>query len=384
MCNFAKQKASTWTDHDGLRRAFLRDTLDAIASRSSPSSKRVSTVYFGGGTPSLAPIGLLSDIIELLSAKAGLQPDSEMTMEGTPTSFTEQHLRDLKAIGVNRISLGIQSLHSESLALLNRDHTTRDSLEAVVRIRNVFNGPFDKLSVDLINGRPEQSVGDWKNELTTVLSLVSPEGFSAYQLTVEKGTPLARKVDSGRIVMPTPGDIEEFYFATVDAATAAGYKQIEVSTFVKEGETGCQHNIGYWEGRDFAGIGPGAHGRFVAEGKRYRTISIPDARAWVDQATGEKGHGIRKVVEVTPGQSRDEIVAMSLRTLAGLPESRLTSFVGRPLSFEQALDMQHVAKLCDTGFLDMAASPGERTLRLTAKGLAVSDIILPDILPVHN
>lgn len=384
MCNFVKRTSTSWTDHAALNSAFVKDTGHAIESRTGyGQSTRVSTVYFGGGTPSLAPASLLSDIIAQLGTLASLDADAEITVEGTPKSFTEEHLRALKAIGVNRISLGVQSLREHALLLFNRDHSVKDSLDAVQRIRKVFNGPRDVLSMDLIYGRPGQTVSDWTSELDVALSLIGPDQFSAYQLTVEAGTPLARKIESGRVKMPGHEELEQFYFATLDAAGRAGFGQIEVSTFVRLGAQGCKHNLGYWEGRDFVGIGPGAHGRFVGNsGQRNRTLSVPDVRAWVDQVLGPTGHGIKKNVRVDVASAIDEIVVMSLRTLRGLPEGRLGWFVGRPLQFGQALDMPRVIQLCDEGFMELTADSArsERVLKLTSKGLAVSDILVPDIL----
>ncbi|KAI9031265.1 coproporphyrinogen III oxidase [Hyaloraphidium curvatum] len=377
MCAFVKQRASTLHDHAGLHSALLADASHALRFRTS--SRRVATVYMGGGTPALAPASLVAGLLDTVARDAEPLPGLEVTVEGTPASFTPAKLADLRAAGATRISLGVQSLDASALRLLGREHTPQEAVDAARRARAAFPQPY-RLSVDLIYGRPGQTVASWREELRRAAEACEPDQISAYQLTVEPGTPFARDVAAGRVRMPSPELQEDLYFATVAELASLGFEQAEVSTFVRCGISPCEHNVGYWTGRDHVGIGPGAHGRFVdAAGRRWRTRSAADAASWTDMVRRD-GHGVARTVAVDAEGSRDEAVVMGLRMLRGLAEGGLRRFMRSDLAFEDCLDMDKVAELCDAGLMQLADEGGDRVLRLTPKGLPLSDSIVPDIL----
>ena len=247
-CAFASS-VPTKIDEDMLLKGYLRD-LDKFLS-----SRPISTIFFGGGTPSLMTPTFLEKIITHIREKTTILPDAEITMEANPDAIDLPKMKAFAALGVNRLSLGVQSLKDSELAFLGRRHTVRTALQRIDEARKVFNN----INIDLIYARPDQNLYDWENELRSALSLGLPH-YSLYQLSIEKHTPF-----SVRGIQPAPENIAAGLYRLSDRIMGyKGYVGYEVSNYAKPGFE-CRHNLAYWHGLDYIGIGPAAHGRIGME-----------------------------------------------------------------------------------------------------------------------
>ncbi|KAJ3010534.1 hypothetical protein HKX48_007361 [Thoreauomyces humboldtii] len=216
---------------------------------------------------------MVSKILTSLRDTCHVPDDVEVTLEGNPTSIETSRLRAFRAAGINRLSLGIQALNDTDLRFFGRDHTTANARRAIQVALDVFDR---RVSLDMIWGRPNQTVTAWEQELRDIASYGASH-LSLYQLTVERGTPLFRAVGDGHVRVPMDDAAAEMYEATVETAARVGYDQYEVSSFAKDGErrNRSRHNQSYWKGVDYIGIGPGAHGRlYDSGGTRLRTFRV--------------------------------------------------------------------------------------------------------------
>ncbi|KAJ3299139.1 radical S-adenosyl methionine domain-containing protein 1 [Borealophlyctis nickersoniae] len=342
----------------------------------------VQSVYFGGGTPSLAKPELVSSILEIVSKHCALSPDAEITLEGNPTSITSSTLRAFYSSGINRVSLGIQSLRDADLRTLGRDHSTSDAIRAIETAQEIVGN----VSLDFIWGRVGQSVEDWEAELRQACAFRTPH-MSLYQLTFERGTPLFTALLRNAVARPHDDTLADMYERTIAVAEESGYAQYEVSSFVlKEGGRKSRHNSGYWEGVDYIGIGPGAHGRlWGGDGaSRYRTYRILHPETWMRQCE-VLGHGMRRLVRIEPQESKEEAVLLGLRTFAGISADAFKRASGGQELWE-FLDMTSVRQMVSAGFLqwipnnDPARNAGPDGIQPTRRGLAVIDRVVGEII----
>ncbi|MEX2618466.1 MAG: radical SAM family heme chaperone HemW [Alphaproteobacteria bacterium] len=340
-------------------RTALLTELDSTA-RELPG-RTITSIFFGGGTPSLMNPATVAALLDRAAKHWVLAPDAEITLEANPTSVEQARLADIRAAGVNRVSLGVQALDDRALKFLGRGHSAAEALAAVESAARLF----DRFSFDLIYGRPEQTTAGWSQELRRALTW-SADHLSVYQLTLETGTPFHDLWRQGRLTPLEEEPAAALYEVTQDILEAAGMPAYEVSNHARPGGE-SRHNLTYWRYGDYAGIGPGAHGRLTLDGQRTGTQRVRSPDAWLRQVD-EKGEGMESRERLDPGTQLDEAVLMGLRLAEGIPESRLRGITGR--GFDDSLNPARLAALTEGGFLVrhdgwLRATPAGRT-RLNA------------------
>ena len=317
----------------------------------------VSTVFLGGGTPTLLNPSDLGSILRAIDDEFGLAPDAEVTTESNPDSVDLAALESLRAQGFNRISFGMQSAVPHVLAVLDRTHDPR-RVPAVVEWARAAG--FEQLSLDLIYGTPGESLADWEASVEAALAC-APDHVSAYSLIVEEGTALARRVKRGELPMPDEDDLADKYVLADDRLTAAGLGWYEVSNWAKDDASRCRHNLLYWTGGDWWGVGPGAHSH--VGGVRWWNVKHP--AAYAERLAG--GRSPAHAREVLDDESRRvERVLLELRLREGLPTDAL-----------DASGLAAVPGLVEGGLL----TEGAGRLVPTRTGRLLADAIVRDLLP---
>lgn len=259
--------------------------------KGAPSDLTLHTIYFGGGTPSLLSPTQIESILGSIEASYRVEAEAEITVEANPGTISAECLRDLRAMGVNRISLGVQSANGEELRLLERTHSFLEVIQAVTAARRAG---FGNLSVDLIYGLPEQDLATWQSSVRRILAL-EPDHISAYALTLEHGTPFERWTKRGLMAVPDPDGAADMYEWISGELPAAAYEQYEISNWARESKA-CRHNLQYWRGMPYLGFGAGAHG--YAGGFRYSNVL--SIRAYIDRMRDEVMRGVTSAEESGP------------------------------------------------------------------------------------
>jgi oxygen-independent coproporphyrinogen-3 oxidase len=337
-----------------LLRAIVAD-LTAQAQQLGP--RRLGSIFFGGGTPSLMDPDWAGAVIA--AARGLFKPagDLEVTLEANPTDAESGRFAAFAAAGVGRLSLGVQSLDDAALAFLGRNHDGA----AARRAAEVARRAFRRLSIDLIYALPGQSPSAWRAALSEALAL-GPEHVSAYQLTLEPGTAFDRAVQRGRWAPPEADAAGALYETTDAVLGAAGFEAYEVSNHARGAAARSRHNLIYWRGGDYLGVGPGAHGRLTAEGgARWSTLTparIADYVAHVETT----GCGVAERERLSPSEAAQERLLMGLRTVEGVALADLAAL---------ALDPAAIAQLAEGGLLQTEG----RRLTATRRGRAVLDRI---------
>ncbi len=325
----------------------------------------LASVFFGGGTPSLMPPELVADLLAEATALFPPLPDLEVTLEANPTSVERARLAGFRAAGVNRVSLGIQALDDASLAGLGRQHSARDAIAALEHARAVF----PRLSFDLIYARPAQTEAAWRAELRQALALAA-DHLSLYQLTVEPGTAFAAAHARGALALPDPEAAFALYEATGEEAARFGLLPYEVSNYARPGAE-SRHNLAYWRYADYAGIGPGAHGRVTTgDGRLEATQRHRSPERWAD-AVERDGHGTLERVAVASEARAREMLLMGLRLAEGIDAARFARRTGRTL--EAATDPAILEAAIDEDYLVR----DHTRLVATARGRLLLDALLP-------
>ncbi len=345
-------------------RALLRE-LEFEASRTGP--RRLASIFFGGGTPSLMPPELVGLLIERATSRFEPVDDIEITLEANPTSVEAGRLRGFRDAGVGRCSLGVQALDDEALARLGRQHSAADAIAGLELARTVF----PRLSFDLIYARPGQDEAAWRAELQRALALAA-DHLSLYQLTIEPGTRYEALARRGEIVLPDDETAHALYEATGEEAARHGLLPYEVSNYARPGAE-SRHNLAYWTYRDYAGIGPGAHGRVGRDGALWAVRRHRSPERWLD-AVERDGHGIEQEDAITARDRAREMLLMGLRLSAGVDAQRFKERVGFPL--EDALDEDILAASVAEGYLKFSGA----TLIATEAGRLRLDALLPRLL----
>ncbi|XP_061740642.1 radical S-adenosyl methionine domain-containing protein 1, mitochondrial isoform X2 [Nerophis ophidion] len=311
-CNFNKYIPKDNNNHI-MTQCLLRET-ETLLQLSQVSC--ITSVFFGGGTPSLAHPSTVSALLELVSRRVGLADTTEVTLEVNPTPEGRSKLKDFSQAGVNRFSIGVQSLQQESLKLLGRDHSPKQAVQTIEEARRLCPG---RVSVDVIFGRPNQTLQSWEAELSELLML-SDQHVSLYQLTPERGTLLFKQLQGGEVALPDEHQMAEMYESARRMLQEHGFQQYEVSNFARHNAV-SHHNMNYWKARQYIGVGPGAHGRFVplAEGgvqREARTQTLePDQ--WIREVR-QMGHGTRRRILLGRLELLEEALVMGLRTTEGI------------------------------------------------------------------
>jgi putative oxygen-independent coproporphyrinogen III oxidase len=329
---------ATHIDQALWRAAYARE-LGAI--RAMTGVRRVDTIFFGGGTPSLMAPDTVEHVIQTIKDLWSLADDCEITLEANPTQAESEKFLAFRAAGVNRVSLGVQSLVEKDLKFLGRNHDVHQA-EAAIRLAKDI---FPRVSFDIIYGRPQQTEQDWKEELKHALSF-DPRHISLYQLSIEEGTPFYLHHARGDFTPLPNSQVEHLYDVTNILMAEYGYDSYEVSSFCQTGEE-SRHNLIYWRYHDYAGVGPGAHGRITyptGESVATRTHRAPDI--WLERVARE-GHGMHPVVILTPRQRVEEMVMMGLRLREGIAFSRLESVANGAVAF----DHERIKALINEGLL---------------------------------
>jgi putative oxygen-independent coproporphyrinogen III oxidase len=361
-CDFNSHVADS-VDDDAWQRNLLAE-LDHYGSKTK--GRRLDSVFFGGGTPSLMPPAIVAALLDRLGDYWTVPADIEVTLEANPSSIEARKFADFRAAGVNRVSVGIQSFDDAALRFLGRAHNAADASQAIT----VAQRSFDSVSFDLIYALPGQSRHAWERELSAALARATGH-LSLYQLTIEKGTPFYSDHRRGAFVLPEENLAADLYEMTGEMTAIAGLRAYEVSNYAKTGQESC-HNLVYWRGGDYIGIGPGAHGRLTLHGERLRTEQAPAPAHWLS-AVAAAGHATRVCVPVGKTEQADEYLMMGLRLADGIDRALFARIVGRPL--DDCIDGAKVALLGKAGFL----VSDQRGLRATAAGMQRLNAIIATI-----
>ena len=347
--------------HGGIDEArFLSAYLAELAYFAALSpGRRVASVFFGGGTPSLMQASTVAAILEAIAKHWRLESDAEITLEANPTSVEAMRFAGYRACGVNRLSLGVQALDDRSLKALGRQHTADEALAAL----DLAKRHFGRVSFDLIYAREGQTARAWREELTLALSHAA-DHLSLYQLTIEPGTPFAARHDAGTLRTPNGAEARAQYLITQELCEAAGLPAYEVSNHARPGSE-SRHNLLYWRGCDYAGIGPGAHSRIGLDGGKRALATIKSPEEWRAQVEAS-GHGVASDEALSAEEAADEYLLMGLRLSEGIDLERFAAICGR------ALDEKRIASLAQDG---LVARKGER-LAATPKGRLVLDRLI--------
>lgn len=352
-------------DQDRWRRALLVE-LDHFAAE--VGRRRLTSIFFGGGTPSLMPASTTAAVIDRALRHFVAGPALEITLEANPTSVEAGRFADYRAAGVNRVSIGVQALDDRALIALGREHDTAEAVAAIELAARVFS----RWSFDLIYARPGQTVAAWRAELGRVLALAG-EHLSLYQLTIEPGTVFHARQRAGLLVVPRDDRQAALFELTLELTDAAGFSAYEVSNHARPGGE-CRHNLTYWRYEPYIGIGPGAFGRLPAGRGRVGTATLRAPETWL-QAVERRGHGELEREVLTPGDLVIEALITGLRLTEGVPEARLAAL---DPSWRERLDRQALARLRRSGRLVDEAG----VLRLTGAGRLCLDAVLRDLVAV--
>jgi len=345
--------------------ALLRE-LDWYAARTD--ERRLSSIFFGGGTPSLMKAATVGRLIEGARARFDFAEDIEITLEANPTSVEAASFAGYAAAGVTRLSLGVQSLRDEALKFLGREHSAAEALKAIELARTTF----ANISFDLIYALPGQEVSDWQWDLERALALAG-DHLSLYQLTIEPNTGFAGAVKRGEFALPREEKAEEMFTLTNSLCAAAGLPAYEISNHARPGFE-CRHNLTYWRYGAYVGIGPGAHGRLVQKGLRTAYQQVRRPESWLE-AVEKSGHGTESATPLSDTIERaEELLLVGLRLDEGVWFENFEAATGAPIG--AFLDAGRLRRVVEAGLMEM----DERRLRATSEGRFVLNSLLAEIL----
>ncbi len=360
-CDFNSHVAAS-IDQNRWMRAYLSE-IDRIGAETQ--GRVLNTVFFGGGTPSLMQPELVAAIMDRVRATWPTANDMEVTLEANPTSVEAGRFRGYRDAGVNRVSMGVQALNDDDLRRLGRLHSVAEARAAF----DIARTTFDRVSFDMIYARQDQTYDAWKAELTEALSM-AVDHLSLYQLTIEEGTAFGDRYARGKLRgLPDEDSAGDLYFLTQDLCEKAGMPAYEVSNHAQSGSE-SRHNTIYWRYGDYAGIGPGAHGRLTLNGQRYATDTDLAPTRWLTQVEST-GNGDRSRTALEGVDQAGEYLMMGLRLSDGISMSRYAALAGQPLNDNKINMLQD---------LEMIQVLGD-TLKTTPNGRAVLNAVLRDLLP---
>ncbi|MGL4397093.1 MAG: radical SAM family heme chaperone HemW [Hyphomicrobium sp.] len=340
-CDFNSHVRFGGWDETRFLAAYLRE-IDHVADRIGTRSVR--SIFFGGGTPSLMKPETVAGILDHIARRWSVAADAEITLEANPGSVEAGRFAGYRTAGVNRVSMGLQSLRDSELKKLGRIHTVAEAKAALDIARRTFN----RYSFDLIYARPGQTIETWRPELAEALDLAG-DHLSLYQLTIEPDTPYAALHAAGKLVVPDADVAAQLYELTQDMMAAAGFETYEISNYARPGEE-SRHNLLYWRYGEYAGIGPGAHGRLHVGADRVATVAERVPETWC--ATVERdGHGFVEQTVLSGAEQADEALLMGLRLREGIDLQRLAQLGGvRP-------SVATLDGLSGLGLLQLATEP---------------------------
>jgi oxygen-independent coproporphyrinogen-3 oxidase len=359
-CDFNSHVRHAAIDEDRFALAFARE-IATTAARTG--GRDVTSIFLGGGTPSLMRPETVGHVLDAIGKHWRVAPDAEVTLEANPTSVEATRFAGYRAAGVNRVSLGVQALDDASLKELGRLHSAREALDAVAIARK----SFERYSFDLIYARPGQTPQAWSDELARAIREAA-EHLSLYQLTIEEGTPFFGLHAAGKLKTPDEAMARVLYDVTQEVCAKHGLPAYEISNHARKGAE-CRHNLVYWRGEEYAGIGPGAHGRLDIGGERHATATEKRPEAWLMRVEAN-GHGVVTDDVLNREERADEFLLMGLRLAEGIDPKRYAALSGR------ALDERRVAVLREEGAIAVDA---DGRLRVTQAGFPVLDAVVADL-----
>ncbi|MBN8998571.1 MAG: coproporphyrinogen III oxidase [Rhizobiales bacterium] len=325
--------------------------------------RRVGSIFLGGGTPSLMAPATVGAVLDAIGAAWEVAPDVEVTLEANPTSVEAERFRGYRAAGVNRVSLGVQALNDPDLKALGRLHSVADAMAAV----EIARATFPRFSFDLIYARPGQSAEAWAAELEQAIARAG-EHLSLYQLTIEPGTMFETLYRAGKLAVPDEEHGAALFELTQEICDRRGMPAYEISNHAAPGGE-CRHNLLYWRYGEYAGIGPGAHGRLVMDGRRHATAAAREPEKWLSRVESW-GDGIDTDDVLTPEEAGDELLLMGLRLTEGIDLRRYRQIAGRPLDPSRLSDLVHHG---------MVEHVGDDRVRATRAGSFVLDAVVADL-----
>jgi putative oxygen-independent coproporphyrinogen III oxidase len=325
--------------------------------------RTVTSIFLGGGTPSLMQPQTVAMVLQAIARLWTVAPQAEITLEANPSSVEAERFRGYRAAGVNRLSLGVQSLDDSALKALGRIHDVAEARRAVELARKTF----PRLSFDLIYTRPGQTLSAWQIELEAAIAMAA-DHLSLYQLTIEPETTFFRLHKAGKLAVPNPELAAEFYSLTQEITRAHGLPAYEISNHATPGAE-SRHNLTYWRYQDYVGAGPGAHGRITVDHVKRATMSEKHPERWLEKV---EAHGQGLVVDepLTAEEAADEMLLMGLRLREGVPSERYRQMSGRGISPER------LEFLREHGLIESAA---DGRLRTTLDGWLVLDSVVADL-----
>ena len=346
-------------DLDSLSSSYIDSAIKEIEMAAQVvGSAIIPSIFFGGGTPSLLPAAQLARVIEAIRGRFTLDKDIEITLEANPDSLTQEFLDEIKSAGATRISMGMQSAVGSVLKVLDRTHNPENVGRAVSMVRAAG---FKHVSVDLIYGSPGETIDDWRRSLEYALAL-DIDHISAYALIVEKGTKLAAQINRGELTMPPDDQSADKYLLADQLFEAAGFNWYELSNWSKPGGQ-CRHNIAYWDGSFWWGVGAGAHS--YLNGKRWWNVKHPSSyqEKILQGQSPELSHEI-----LTPENLSDEFIMLQIRRREGILHNHLSS-----------VQIAKAEEFLSSGFLD-SASWQDMRLVLSRDGRLIADKIVRELV----
>lgn len=359
-CDF-NSHVRTGIDQTRWTKALVRE-MEMLTERLE-TPLRLGTIFFGGGTPSLMAPETVATLLDAAVDLFPLADDLEVTLEANPTSSEAENFAGFRAAGINRLSLGVQSLDDSALKFLGRQHSTPEAIAALELARKIF----PRLSFDLIYARPDQSAQEWRAELSRALELAA-DHLSLYQLTIEPATKFATLVNA-KLLTPLPDEsAADLFHLTQEVTAAAGLPAYEISNHAREGQA-SRHNLVYWRGGAWLGVGPGAHGRLPAGGGRIATETEKSPEKWLGLVEA-RGHGLTLCEPVGAREQAEEILLMGLRLAEGVDLARVCALC------PGLIDDEAIRGLVQDGFVSLI----DEQLTATAKGRPVLNRLLVEII----
>lgn len=353
-------------DHQRFLQGYLRE-LEFFADKLK--NRRITTIFFGGGTPSLMPIFLVEKILDKIAQLWTLDDDCEISLEANPTSFEAQKFRDFKSSGINRLSIGIQALNDDDLRFLGREHSADEAISTIKTASEIF----DNFSFDLIYARPKQTLESWKKELKTAIDF-GTKHLSLYQLSIEKGTKFFSQYKNGKFELPDEELSAQFYEVTNEIAAKNGLELYEISNYAQK-QFECKHNLAYWQGDDYLGIGAGAHSRiYLDDSKNRQAIMMThEPIAWLKKVE-EQNNGIQKMTDISQEELLEELVMMGLRLKDGMNNQIFQQHFGK--DFIDIFDIEKLEKMRQNNLIEL----GHDSIKINNEFRLLTNAIIPKVL----
>jgi len=359
-CDFNSHVRHKPVDEERYLAAFKTE----IAHRAAlTKGRKVSSVFFGGGTPSLMKPQTVQGILDAIAAHWSIENTAEITLEANPTSVEAERFRGYRAAGVNRVSLGVQAMNDADLKALGRLHSAAEAMRAVETAGSIF----ERISFDLIYARPGQTVWAWKAELEEAIARAG-DHLSLYQLTIEPDTMFEKLFEAGKLKVPDADLSRDLWDITQEITQKHGLPAYEISNHARKGQESL-HNLIYWRYGEYAGIGPGAHGRLLLPSGRRAQSTEKHPEMWLTSVETD-GHGLVEDSALTQEEQGDEFLLMGLRLKEGIDLARYAAISNRQINPRQIDD------LVGYGYVERTSAGG---LRVTEAGFPILDAVVADL-----